>query len=121
MFYYILPTVSTSVMSCFRCRDLSDGNGGQEYLAIDYSVACTGHGSDVYQAMRVYAILMVLIYPVGIPLLFSGLLVMNRDLVNPLIANPDMELGTALNVRRVDKSIKHLKFLFGPYELEYWW
>ena len=34
MHYYLLPTISTTVMSCFRCRDLTDANGGQEYLAI---------------------------------------------------------------------------------------
>ena len=64
IFYLILPTISTAIISCFRCEDFYYDHGQEKksFLVIDYSVNCD---SDMYKTMEVYAALMILIYPIG--------------------------------------------------------
>lgn len=87
MFYYILPTVSTVIFQCIPCRyfgdetGLSDDDYTDKYLAIDYRVACD---SDKYNMMKLYAYIMILVYPVGVPLSIAILLGLKRHLINPI-------------------------------------
>jgi len=53
---------------------------GSRYLRADYTVRCT---SPSYRAHRVYAAIMVLLYPVGIPLVYLIFLQSHLSRINP--------------------------------------
>ena len=75
--FFIYSSVSFTIFQTFFCEHLDDGNA---YLRADYSVKCWTEKHDTYRA---YAIVMVFVYPVGLPALFSGWLSHNRqDLEN---------------------------------------
>ena len=73
--FVVLVTVSTLVIHFFKCRTFpipeEDGGGDVLLLARDLSIDCE---EPRYESMRVFAILMVLIYPVGIPAMYAVLL-----------------------------------------------
>ena len=78
--FLTLPSCSKKIFATFKCNEyVSCYEGEQEtierYLALDLSVSC-GYPSTTtyYQTMSLYAGLMVLIYPLGIPALYSVLL-----------------------------------------------
>jgi len=71
-----LVAVSTVLFNYFKCRSFPEAAGGEKrYLYKDYSVDCD---SSRYKTLVWYAIAMVLIYPVGIPLLYVSLLFNHR-------------------------------------------
>ena len=65
--YLIFIGASSKVLHFFKCHefDLPDG-GTESYLYRDYSVDCNG---SEYKKYVVFARIMVIIYPIGIPLL----------------------------------------------------
>lgn len=71
----MLVGTSTKLFHFFKCHEFpvpsSDGGGSQHYLYKDYSVDCNG---DRYASFAAFAGCMVLVYPVGIPLLYASLL-----------------------------------------------
>jgi hypothetical protein len=67
--FLIFPSVSTTVLETFACDYLKDT--GEHWLRADYSISCDTHTWNVYRA---YAAVMVLIYPLGIPGMYSYLL-----------------------------------------------
>jgi hypothetical protein len=58
----LYPQISSRILSALRCRQLGDG---LSVLEVDYSVHC---GDNGYQALRSVAIILVFLWPVGIPL-----------------------------------------------------
>ncbi|CAM9114240.1 unnamed protein product [Ectocarpus sp. 8 AP-2014] len=81
--FLIYSSVSTTVFQTFACEKLDDG---VEYLRADYSIQC----SDVkHKGLEVYAGFMVIVYPVGIPLLYAFLLFQHRDVL--AVAGADKE------------------------------
>ncbi|CAN0535805.1 unnamed protein product [Ectocarpus sp. 12 AP-2014] len=74
--FVIYSSVSFNIFQTFACETLDDG---LTYLRADYSLTCS---TGVHTAMMVYAGLMILVYPVGIPAVYSWWLLSNRhDLV----------------------------------------
>lgn len=71
--FFIYSSVSHHIFSAFSCETLDDGIS---YLRADYSVRCW---SDRHVACKAYAGLMVLVYPVGIPVLSGVWLWYNRE------------------------------------------
>ena len=76
--YLVMPPVSAKVFHVWACRsfDTADATEGGEsevesYLVVDMGIDCD---SERYHHMQAYAIAMVLVYPVGIPLLYATLL-----------------------------------------------
>lgn len=72
--FLIYSTASSLVLQTFSCDTLDDGNS---YLRADYSLLChVGGGAENVLHLRymIYAGVMVLIYPLGIPLLYAALL-----------------------------------------------
>ena len=63
--FVVYATVSYTVFETFVCDPLDDGNS---YLRADYSLTC---GTPLHTAYRVYAGLMILVYPVGVPCVFG--------------------------------------------------
>lgn len=76
--FFVYSSVSFTIFQTFVCDSLDDGNA---YLRADYSVTCW---TAKHNAYRTYAIIMVCVYPVGIPALFAWWLARNRQqLTNP--------------------------------------
>jgi hypothetical protein len=75
--FIIFPSVSTTVLRAFPCRSFDDGTS---LLKADYSIDCNAPGRPGY---RFYAVLMTLVYPVGIPVLYLNVLWMQRKDICP--------------------------------------
>lgn len=73
MTFLVYSTASSIVFKTFSCESLEDGN---TYLRADYRIKCT---SDKHKMLKVYAGLMMIVYPLGIPLLYVAVLVWGRD------------------------------------------
>ena len=80
--YLVIVSASSTIFQYFKCDsfkipeiDQLDGVKKERYLFVDYSIDCD---SAYYLSMRPFAIVMVLIYPVGIPVLYFTLLFKNR-------------------------------------------
>ena len=57
--------------------------GAKEYLVQDYSIECRGDG---YVSFAVYVVFMLVVFTFGLPLLVSGMLLINRKtLYNPKV------------------------------------
>jgi hypothetical protein len=94
MFLYIcLPGISNSIFRTYPCQDVdpdddstSGGNGDDdgtsggdsEYMRSDYSISCS---SSRYLFGIYWATVMIIIYPIGIPLLFLILLYQQKETI----------------------------------------
>ena len=72
MTFLVYSSVSATVFQTFACEDLDDR---KTYLTADYRIECD---SSEHQAFQVFAGIMILVYPVGIPLFYGYLLYKNR-------------------------------------------
>ena len=76
--FLVYSPVSYRIFQTFACDELDDG---ETYLRADYSLSCLTARHSWY---KVYAFIMVGVYPVGIAAAFAGLLVWHRcDLAKP--------------------------------------
>lgn len=76
--FLVYSPVSYRVFQTFACDELDDGDA---YLRADYSLSCSDRSHRWYAA---YALVMVGVYPVGIPAVFAWLLRRHRhDLIKP--------------------------------------
>ncbi|CAN0412863.1 unnamed protein product, partial [Hapterophycus canaliculatus] len=74
--FLVYSSVSSTVFQTFACETLDDGI---EYLRADYRIHC----SDAkHEAIEIYAGIMVLVYPLGIPLLYAVMLYQRRDVLS---------------------------------------
>ena len=71
LFYLLFPSNSANIFATFQCETLDDHPGAPSFLLIDKSVDCE---SPRHRAMMGYAVLMVLVYPIGIPAMYAYLL-----------------------------------------------
>jgi hypothetical protein len=105
MTFLIYSTVSTVIFQTFACDPTDDDAKVKlSYLRADYSVQC---GTDEHKLYKAYAAVMMLIYPIGIPLLYTWLLWRQR---HKLIKDKD-ESGRVLD-RHADLSLTATKFLW---------
>eukprot|EP00937_MAST-01D_sp_MAST-1D-sp2_P002368 g2368.t1 len=74
--FLVYPSVSKTVILMLRCRDID----GRSYLLADYSVRCDVPSYYGYQALAVF---FVMLYPIGIPVLWSALLFRNLHQLPP--------------------------------------
>ena len=75
--FFTMPPVSSVIFSVFKCRYFEDSD--EWYLVVDYSIQCEG---EERTAWLLFALIMVLIYPVGITVSFGALLYSERHKVN---------------------------------------
>jgi hypothetical protein len=71
LFFVVLllyPRVSSSILSALRCRSLGEH---MQRLEVDYSVDCLG---SRYQRYRTFALVMLAVWPIGIPVVLLSLL-----------------------------------------------
>ena len=70
--FLLYPGVSQRSFSTFDCHVLDNG---ESWLRADYSVDCN---SSTHATYRFIAVFFLLLYPFGVPLIFLGLLRMNK-------------------------------------------
>ena len=105
MEFFVLVPVSTTVLHFNKCITFYHEDGSEEeYLARDFRVDCQ---SQRYEDYGTYAVAMILVYPVGIPLHYATLLWSNREA---------LQSGDAEAVERT-----HLSFLVGSYTEDFYW
>ncbi|CAM9808689.1 unnamed protein product, partial [Laminaria digitata] len=99
--FLVYTSASTLVFQTFACDDaVEDGNS---YLRADYSLSCE---SSLHTFFKRYAMFMILVYPIGIPVLYAVILWRKRELLNPqirTIAMPDPD-GTDETATRADSA-----------------
>lgn len=101
MLFVIYPGVSLALIQTFQCDEFSTGDGRDPISALraDYTVPCVE--SRQRSGYKIYAGIMIAVYPVGVIVLYSVILYHFRD---PKVTNRD-----------------NIKFLTGPYkESRYW-
>ena len=77
--FLVYSSVSSMVFQMFACEDLDDG---KNYLRTDYRIECD---SRKHKALKIYSSIMVLIYPLGIPLLYAVFLFRDRDVLSKAV------------------------------------
>ena len=88
-----LPTISRRICHSFRCSTYDQGEYEDEtytklsYLDADMGIDCN---TTKYRLMLTYAGAMVLVFPLGIPLLTYQMLYKNRHDLNPRKWDPTM-------------------------------
>lgn len=98
--FAVYSSVSFTVFQTFMCETLDDD---VEYFRADYSLTCS---TSTHTIMEVYAGLMVLVYPIGIPAVFAWWRTSNRqDLVK------DRSSGTT-----TPENLRPMKDLLEPYK-----
>ncbi|CAN0353583.1 unnamed protein product [Ectocarpus sp. 6 AP-2014] len=73
--FLVYSSVSAMVFQTFACEELDNG---VKYLRADYRIECD---SLEHRAFQVFAGVMILVYPVGIPLFYAHLLYKNRGVL----------------------------------------
>ncbi|GMH93738.1 hypothetical protein TrVE_jg12166 [Triparma verrucosa] len=113
MTFLILPSVGMKLFSMFGCRMFDSGYGS--YLKF----------------YETYAMGSILVYVVGVPLLYAVLLWWNRHLLDPGQKRLEEEHGEAEGLKRAleirqrleeqHPQLKSLQFLYKSYEPKYFW
>ena len=73
--FLFYSSVSSVVFQAFACESLDDG---KRYLRADYTIDCD---STRHRAFQIYAGLMILVYPLGIPVCYALLLFSSRHVL----------------------------------------
>jgi hypothetical protein len=116
MTFFIYSTVSTAVFQTFACDDVSGLNNS--YLRADYSIVCHTREHKLYQC---YAAVMILVYPIGIPLLYAYALRRNKHLLS--IDKKDTSSSNIIHKLRLSHTeLTSTRFLWQAYrpQLYYW-
>ena len=97
-------------------------------MTYDYSISCN---SKEYKIAFLWAILMIFIYPIGVPIIYFLLLYNIRDeiqlVTKKLMNNHEINLNTLLDTQcsyfplRIRYQLLTLNFLYESYQPYYWW
>lgn len=81
VFFFAYPSTSSAIFSTFQCETLDDGNQTR-VLRADFAIDCD---SDAHQGMVGYAAFMIIVYPVGLPLMFALMFCCNIEQLMELV------------------------------------
>ena len=119
--FFTLANSSTILVEFWQCREFfvpapessnyDDDKSTASYLLSDLSVDCNG---ERYAQYTVYAILMLFIYPIGLPLLYAFFIWDKKALLGDPIA-------MQRQVSRRYPKVGHIIFLFEGYSSRYYW
>ena len=115
--YCVLPSTSVSVIRIFLCHEGFGEAQDEAYLRADYTLQCytlvdgVPEYTPAHLAMRVYAWLMVIVYPVGINAMYLGLLLRHRATINPR----EQSVTKALLIRQSNPSVQYFGFIYKYY------
>jgi hypothetical protein len=102
--FLIFSSVSATIFDTFNCRTF--GDDPTSYLVVDQSVSCD---ERVHGKYKMFAGAMMALYPIGIPLLFTSLLVPQRHSLQEA------------EERRNNSDLVKTSFLWSMYEPNMWW
>lgn len=125
--YLVLVGVSTTVFQAFKCESFD--NGEMRRLVADYSIDCR---SDDRRFYVLYAIVMIFVYPIGIPVVYAVVLIKNRKLINPnwrlVIDSSEKKLVNMkvlqrgkIKIRKTYEELKNVRTLFDNYVPKRWY
>lgn len=123
-FLYLNYTKACStVFQLFKCDTIEWATSTERLLAADYTIDCN---TPTHQGMIAYGLIMVLVFPVGVPVFFFVLLWSFRDKMtlaeyrrDPQHADKDED--ELLEVRLADKALCSFTFLFRNYNATFYW
>ncbi|GMH83362.1 hypothetical protein TrVE_jg6491 [Triparma verrucosa] len=130
MSYFFLPGSSMSIFAIYPCDKLDDGSA---WLKNDYSINCGDQRpDDSHDFYKFYGYLMLCVYPIGIPLLYTSVLTKDRSILNPKERkglHPLNRRGQVyddweekvITEREQNDTIQHTVFLWGSYRPKAWW
>ena len=75
IFYLLFPSNSAAIFATLQCETFEDHPDQPSFLRSDFSVDCN---TLFHQGMMVFAVLMIFVYPFGIPALYTYLLHKHR-------------------------------------------
>jgi hypothetical protein len=107
MTFLIFISTSSAIFGYFKCDKFLDLD--QSFLELDYALDCDG---DRYKKNMRFVIIMLIVYPIGIPLMYAVVLFRKRHI---------------LRLQRDDRDdaqqaqVKHLDFVAGHYREEVWY
>ena len=112
----MLPVISRRISQSFKCDNYDNGENGVSYLSADTSIDCA---SDRYKGMMAFASIMMIIYPMGCPLLMLVSLYRHHDALNP----PCEEEAAVIAKRKEDPRLAEdpltaFSLLYRP---KFWW
>jgi hypothetical protein len=110
--FLVYPSVSSKILQTWQCDQLDDGT---TWIKVDHSVSCL---TAAYQGWVAYSVIMFFVFVLGIPVVYTYLLVRQRKLIDPPSGGRQ---GIALQVRDKNPLIQHTKFLWGSYKPRFFW
>jgi hypothetical protein len=111
--FIVYPSIASKTLMMLQpCETLDTG---KKVLKADATIDCA---SLEYLAAYIYAVAMVIIYIIGIPVIYSFLLFINRGRLNPKMDGDEAMLQ---DIRDQDKGIQHLAFLYSTYRIHAYW
>ncbi|CAN0330304.1 unnamed protein product [Ascophyllum nodosum] len=115
--YLVYSSVSTVIFQTFACEDLEDID--KIYLRADFRIECD---TPKHTAYKIYAAIMIFVYPLGIPAAFWYFLARQKSSINPIIDEDEKDQRGADHVtrekeriRKDDSTIAPTSFLWSPY------
>ena len=103
--FLVYPSVSTATFNTFLCDNFSDGSSA---LVADLSVDCL---SSKHRSYESYAYAMIVLFPIGVPLVFALLLMRTKEQRTRLARQDDGDL----------EGLEHLQMLIDPYSPQYYY
>ena len=120
VWFFVFPACSATALAFWRCE--GGWGDGHTYLLADLKLRC---GGERYATNQIFAALMVVVWPVGTPLLFFGLMYRVRYRVNPYGAYIEKMDKAEFNARtkvvtEADLVVEQYKMLWLAYKYELW-
>lgn len=127
--YFILPSISVTILNTFVCHNYDASNEdplNEKHLLLlsDLTVDCN---SSSYAFWFIWAVVMTIIYPIGLPVLYTFLLyqyrnrIMLRDQIQLLKKSPSMTFNRGARVIECQSFAECIEFLYIGYSPEYWY
>jgi hypothetical protein len=121
--YLILPSTSAKIFEVFSCRnvdpdDVSDGD--DVYMVMDYSVSCS---SQKYHSGFIWAIVSIIVYPIGIPCYYFFVLYTAREDIKGrdcTAVAQEAESESEAKAMRLQR-LQSIRLLFETYEPKFWY
>ncbi|CAE7492216.1 unnamed protein product [Symbiodinium sp. CCMP2592] len=107
--YLVLPSVSSTIFDTFKCQSFSlDDERVGRFLQADLAIDCN---AEVHNRFMIYAGIMTVVYPVGIPIWMAASLWRHRRSIDPSVSMHEMlKAQEILDGKRPTGSLKS-KFL----------
>lgn len=133
LLFLVYPSVSETIFATFWCEDFGEtaGNMTSSALIADYRLSCVSEDDQDRIGYVVYAAVMVIVYPLGILVLYTALLWRFHQSDGERSGDPQMytdtkrESGTASEDSRLKISramgANAISFLTKPYSEKYFW